>query len=879
LKEIDVNLSFRTQRGSDAGERFGVRIPLLDGITGVDGAGAIAPQSTGKATWILVPTLDAAPEEPTLYFIGGILSYTQNGTRVRIPLADVPITVHPGPELLVDYFHQRDVFSDDPFTMDEVEPAIPYALGMMIRNVGRGEAKNFRITSGQPTIEENEKGLLIDFKLIGAEVFGQNLAPALTPSLTSNFGNIGAGTNVIGQWFFTSSLQGLFIDYKATFEHLDGIAGRRLSIITNVAIHEMIRTVAASGPFADGRPDFLLNEVRDLDDLPDTVWLSDGTTQPVAVVQESGSASGPPASGGDVELTLSAPAGFVYARIPDPAGTSERLGLRLLSIRRSDGVFLPSENFWQTDRTFLGRGNRPRRENRVHLFDRDSTGRYTLSYAPVEATDVQPPSSAVGSLPTDSGADIPVRWSGSDDRPGPLRFDVFVSDNEGPFQAWLRNSPLLAAIYPGVSGHRYAFYSVAIDAAGNREAQPAAPDATTATTLVNTVPHLAAVPDQVVVEGAEIRLELGATDPDPGQTLTFALGADAPPGISLAGSLLRWPTGEGNGPSTNEFSVSVRDDGVPALTDTTRIRVVVLETNSPPVLTPIDDAVVRERQVLSFEITASDSDRPLNRLRYALEPGAPVGATLDASTGTFRWTPNETQGGKTYPFTVRVSDNGIPPLTASNSFHVVVRDTQGDFRLTLGSTNVMAGKPQTVPVRLQTGVGLNRLEFWLDSPSDSLTGLQLIPLAREIESAVLQGDGASYRASLNFTTGSLVSADESIAELRFGTAGLESVVAPLLPSGLTAVDFLGETRRGAAVNGRVIIVAQDPVLILDNSSEPEIVLFGLPGRRYQLESAEDLSPDSTWDILEPHTLEGEFQSILMVPVTDATRFYRCREVR
>jgi len=70
------------------------------------------------------------------------------------------------------------VYSDDPFTTP-IEPAEPFALGLMIRNLGKGEAENFRITSGQPVITENEKGLVINFKLIGTTVNGFDMSPSL----------------------------------------------------------------------------------------------------------------------------------------------------------------------------------------------------------------------------------------------------------------------------------------------------------------------------------------------------------------------------------------------------------------------------------------------------------------------------------------------------------------------------------------------------------------------------------------------------------------------------------------------------------------------------------------------------------------------------
>ena len=155
------------------------------GMALLDGTGKVPAGTTGTARWLIVPAPDAAPTEPTEYFVTGEFSYTIDGVAVHIPLEPVSITVLPMPRLHVKYFHQRDVYADDPFT-PQVEPSIPFNLAVMIENRGYGIARNFRITSAQPKIIENEKGLLIDFKIIAAEVAGKNL----TPSLTVNFGDI-----------------------------------------------------------------------------------------------------------------------------------------------------------------------------------------------------------------------------------------------------------------------------------------------------------------------------------------------------------------------------------------------------------------------------------------------------------------------------------------------------------------------------------------------------------------------------------------------------------------------------------------------------------------------------------------------------------------
>ena len=106
--------------------------------------------------------MDAAPEAPTNYLVSGTFSYVQNGATITIPLSPAPINVQPSPQLYLKYFLQRDVFGDDPYT-PQIEPSIPFPLAVMVENQGYGVAQNFQITSAQPTIVDNEKGLLINF--------------------------------------------------------------------------------------------------------------------------------------------------------------------------------------------------------------------------------------------------------------------------------------------------------------------------------------------------------------------------------------------------------------------------------------------------------------------------------------------------------------------------------------------------------------------------------------------------------------------------------------------------------------------------------------------------------------------------------------------
>jgi hypothetical protein len=95
--------------------------------------------------------------------------------------------------------------------------------------------------------------------------------------------------------------------------------------------------------------------------------------------------------------------------------------------------------------------------------------------------DTVAPTSTVASLPATSALSFTVSWSGQDNSGGSgvSTFDIFVSDNGGPFTALKTGTSQTTATFQGSAGHTYGFYSVATDNVGNREATPSAAEATT----------------------------------------------------------------------------------------------------------------------------------------------------------------------------------------------------------------------------------------------------------------------------------------------------------------------------------------------------------------------------------------------------------------
>ncbi len=529
ISNVFVNVSVQNESGQVATNLFGVGAPLVaGGLSTVDGSMALAPNTSCSAQWTLVPSREAAPVQPANYFVSGTIRYMDNGLSVNVPLTPVFITVQPSPEIKLKYFLQRDVFADDPFT-PEIEPSVPFPLGVMVQNVGYGTAFNFRITSGQPTIVDNQKGLLQTFNIIGTQIGGQTV----TPSLNANFGDVPALSTRVGNWWLTASLQGLFTEYAASFEHIDPLGNPKLSSFDSIEIHKMIHLVRTDRSSDDMLPDFLVNDLPNPNNLPDTLYLSDGTVQPVATVQSGNVDAAPSAGHLQVQFTANFPAGFTYVLVPDPAAGQ----LSLLAVQRSNGSNMLGDNFYVTDRTFIGLAQPPIRETKLHLFDYHTNAgpdTYTLLYgAATNSTATSAPVSSVFALPAASPPFFGVAWSGAPYvGASPLAYyDIYVSENGSPFAVWQNQTTATSAMFNGTNGHTYAFYSISTDTAGHREPIPLQPQAQTTVSYTNYPPSVTVSSNNITLNaGQTLSLRVSATDANPQDALTFHLGPGSPPG-------------------------------------------------------------------------------------------------------------------------------------------------------------------------------------------------------------------------------------------------------------------------------------------------------------------------------------------------------------
>lgn len=382
----DNNPVVATSDTSNLDAAFFLRASSLLGVDSVDGNGTIAPATVAEIRWLIVPASGAADENPAgkLYYVGAVLTYTLNSEEQEVIVAPDTITVKPQPTLFLDYFLTKEVTADDAFTA-EIEPPVPYTLGLRIANTGAGAAHSVTMDSSQPTIIENKQGLAIGFKITGSSV---NDA-AVKPSLLLNFGDIEPKDITTGRWIMETTLSGEFTKFSADFSHADEYGGQLTSLIDSANTHLLVRDVKVDLPNRDNVRDFLST-----DGVGMTVYESEPSDLKTLFCEDCAEVADLSAAAvltsarplGDFEvrdLTHRESTDFNFIKVADPYQGQKALYQAV----RDDGKVLDAANVWLSQQRSA---NKIDFDYFINVFDHNPTGKYELTFGePVELP--QPP--------------------------------------------------------------------------------------------------------------------------------------------------------------------------------------------------------------------------------------------------------------------------------------------------------------------------------------------------------------------------------------------------------------------------------------------------------------------------------------------------------
>ncbi len=453
LEDVDVDVSFTDDQGtgvlasSDPDNEdaiFFIRLDSMDNINDVDGSGSVQPASTADIHWLIIPSPGASNGVPqgTQYYVGATLTYTIGGEEHVTEVTPDHIFVKPMPELTLDYFLPTDVYGDDAFTPLEVEPSIPFSLGVRLQNNGQGAARDMKINSAQPKITENEQGLLIGFEITGCEVNGQ----AAENSLLVDFGDIEPNASAAARWIMTCSLSGQFVDFSADYSHSDELGGELTSLLEAVNTHVLVRDVLVDVPGRDSIRDFLADDGGAL-----KVYESENVDTDV-----TDQAGGSNLNGTGDDFTLSTPvtAGFMFVKLQDPHGGQKQIN----EVVRSDGKRIKQENVWLSKT----RNGSQEWEYFFNLFDANTTDSYSVIFEAPAAQNNPPElqiindeiiveaealsfvviaSDADGAIPTLSTSPLPATAAFADQGDGTGLFDWTPAEGQaGEYQITFKAS-------------------------------------------------------------------------------------------------------------------------------------------------------------------------------------------------------------------------------------------------------------------------------------------------------------------------------------------------------------------------------------------------------------------------------------------------------
>jgi len=259
--------------------------------------------------------------------------------------------------------------------------------------------------------------------------------------------------------------------------------------------------------------------------------------------------------------------------------------------------------------------------------------------------------------------------------------------------------------------------------------------------------------------------------------------------------------------------------------------------NNPPTFTAISNQVVMEETLLSIPAGADDVDE--DSLTFSFDFAAPAGANIHPMNGTFTWTPNESQGPSTNTIALRVTDDGAPMLSATQSFDVIVLESNRPPQITAVADKILhAGMSIIVTnVASDPDIPTNALFFSLDpgAPPDSIV---------EPNSGVLtwatspEDTGTAHSFTIRVTDSGNPPLDASTA------FSVSTVPAPQMES------------------------------LFPTGSEIELIWSAIPGLRYQIQTSSNLN-DSIWsDISGDIIAEGSMMTNSSSVAATPQYFYR-----
>ena len=183
----------------------------------------------------------------------------------------------------------------------------------------------------------------------------------------------------------------------------------------------------------------------------------------------------------------------------------------------------------------------------------------------------------------------------------------------------------------------------------------------------NSAPVIAPISNKVIAENQQLNFTATASDPDGNAVTLSASGLPTGASFNAVTGEFDWlPTYADSGIYT--VTIKATENTPEALVDTKVVAITVTNVNRPPVVSLVKNQVVTEGSTLSFTVLATDPDGDTVTL---YSDNIPSGASLDANSGAFSWTPSFNDSG-TYSVIFTAQDNSSETSTSSEAVTISV---------------------------------------------------------------------------------------------------------------------------------------------------------------------------------------------------------------
>ncbi|MCX7866841.1 MAG: hypothetical protein N2438_06890, partial [Limisphaera sp.] len=214
----------------------------------------------------------------------------------------------------------------------------------------------------------------------------------------------------------------------------------------------------------------------------------------------------------------------------------------------------------------------------------------------------------------------------------------------------------------------------------------------------------------------------------------------------------------------------------------------------------------------------------------------------------------------------------------TQTFVVTVLDTRADFLVHVGEAVLRTNASGDLPLTLQSGTPLTRVEFMLALNQPRLANLRLTGLGSGVGSANLVPiDDGTYRLEFEAASGQSLAGTVPLARLAFDAVpDPHSGVVWLRGGEVTGRRANAPSAQGRAGVGRAFIVGPEPILDLQpQAGQAVLTLYALPGQLYTIEQSSSLTPGG-WRpirVVTPTELRTELGRY---PAVAPAQFYRAR---